>query len=178
MSGGWERLPEPGSPEDLVARIEKLTARVRNLEEPTGTQAAETVANQVQIDTQSGSAASISVGTGYTTLLTLTFNVPADFSRVTVSAIGFWNAGNNDAMDGARVFQRLVVGGTAGPESIGGLISVATCAFSSTAARTFDVTPGGSFTILLQGRNQVGTTSATFVPICVANATAIATFLR
>jgi hypothetical protein len=162
--------------QSLAAQLNRLQLQVGELNEIVEQQA-EVLANQVSPDAKSTSAGTISVGSSYSTILSLSFTPPAGFTRAFVTAVGFWNAGNNTGVDAGRAYLKCVISGSDGPESIGVLENIFV-PITATASQSIGVTPGVSFNVLLQGKNQVGTTAPEFVNWCVANMVASVLYLR
>lgn len=178
MSGGYDRFSND-QVEQLLSRVERMQRRLDELERPTGTQVAETVANQIVTDVASASVSSVSVGTSFTTILSVTIPVPAGFSRASVVAVGAWTASNTVTgwSGGDRAYLRMVIGGTAGPESnILLQTSMITQPVTATSTRVFSVTPGGSLVVQAQARNRDSATDA--ATWANANMSALALFTR
>lgn len=178
MSGGIRPQPEDRLAA-FVAELDKVRADIRELQRPTGTQIAETVANQIVTDVASASVNTVSVGTSFSTILSVSIPVPDGFHRASVVTVGAWTAANTVSgfSGGDRAYLRMVIGGTPGPESnILLQPNMITQPVTATATRVLDVTPGGSLSVLAQGRNR---DSATDLPTWAnANMSALVLFTR
>lgn len=185
MSGGWRHVPDDPLAE-LRAQLLAHQARLDELERPTGTQVAETVATVADLEAlQIQPAADKNQGTGFTmsttmtTRATVTFTVPVGFTRALVFGAGFVYSGTA-AGGGDRIYGAVEINGSSGPESIALMTTtflIAGCAAFSAATLT-GLTPGGNFTVNMRTRLQFGPGDAAFNGISTATVAASVIYQR
>lgn len=170
MSGGIRPQPEDRLAA-LVAEMDKMKADIRELQRPTGTQIAETVANQVTPVVGNSSTSGFTLTTSEQTLITFNLAVPDGFSRAAVVVFGSATAGTDSPAE--RMFLRCRIGGIVGPTSTSITTSPWVSGASSSAASLTALS--GGLTVSLSGWLQfaVGWSDG-----ANATLTASATFLR
>ncbi len=170
-------MARSGRPQDLRGffeqRFSELEREIRELQRPTGTQIAETVANQVTPVVGNSSTSGFTLTTSEQTLISFNLAVPDGFTRAAVTVFG--SATGMILAAGDRMFLRCRIGGIVGPTSTsmaGSSMPWASGAASSAASLT-DVS--GNIVVSLSGWLQFaagGNDGAN------ATLTASATFLR
>lgn len=173
MSGGIRPQPEDRLAA-FVAELDKIRADIRELQRPTGTQIAETVANQVAPAVGNSSTSGFTLSTSEATLITLNVAVPDGFSRAVVSVVG--SVTGMTTSSGDRMFNRCYIGGSVGPTSTT-ILAVATPWQVGVASYAASLTglSGGNVTCLLRAWLQAGPGGSTLTN---ATLTASAVFLR
>lgn len=178
MGNGYT-LPAADSVDQLMQRLREFERRVSEVEMFTGSEISETVANQVSPAVASGSASNFALSTSYASVASVSITVPDDFTRALVMATA-GVSGATGGTGGDRLFGQVVIDGGGGPEIIQALLVnafVGSIAPSYTRSLT-GLTPGGSISIYVQARLQLGPNNGLFQQYNTSAIAATAIFMR
>jgi len=178
-------MPE-GQLQDFDVRVSRLEHRLAELERPTGTQVAETVATIDDLEAlQIVPSANVNQGTGFTMSTTMTtratfnFTVPDGFTRALIVASGFVYSGTATA-GGDRIYGNVRIGASDGPESIAFMTSTMLLGGVSAfhAVLLTGLSDGQVIAVATRARLQTGPGDAAFNAASTATVAGTALFLK
>lgn len=178
MGNGYS-IPASDPVDQLMRELGDLRRRVSEVEAFTGSEISETVANQVSPSVASASSSNFSLSTSYSTVSSTTITIPTDFTRALVVVVA-GVSGATGGTGGDRLYGRVVIDGTGGPEIIQALLVnafVGSISPSYTRSLT-GLTPGGSVSVSVQAKLELGPNNALFQQYNTAAISANAMFLR
>lgn len=184
MAGGYADAPKDGI-DQLLRKQAELERRIAELERPSGTQVAETVATMadlyalsVAVDAQQSQGTGFTMSTTMTTRATVSFTIPDGYTRALVFAGGFVYSGTA-AGGGDRIYGGVQIASNSGPESIAFMTTTMLLAgVSAFHALTFSAAPGTPFTVNMRARLQNGPGDAAFAGASTATVAASVVYQR